>query len=525
MESFVNEQVKRLNITLTQQFEKNLEENNIKDFTSLNEKNQFLFQTIQSLDLTSSTLPTIEKIEEHLEKYLSGFSNINSSVDPTLEWLFVAKCTIAVYGQVFSNLLNFTLPISESIEYWNSIHGNTFQELYYILQSITSTYLNNRPSIQSFDILRFFTLSSFHRRPVILEIISDEIQLKKKKLQQFRSEQAASLGILLLSLPQFSSSNQLSSSHMEFTENIAKEAKECIEMIKYVLQPSSTIKDKNKIEKNRHHFEQRLSSMNLKNDTLTAQDLTFELYKITNNWTATYNQELQCVQSLYGAPSPIIRYWIPAVFSYFISSWVIRYGFRRKEDITHWVEEAGKTAYDFVLNWIWEPVLKVYNTVRLKDQRLSLLSKEGLQSDLDSLERMVVGFAKDKLHMQESELTHLASNVREGDLSVLLKEYEKEIKNPLKNALVGDLLQTILIQVQKTKVDVDLAMSALDKLLKSNELNFAFLAVAPSMLLTWASASWFKNMLQGRSQQKVKKIGLPMRETLRYTHTHIYIYI
>lgn len=41
--------------------------------------------------------------------------------------------------------------------------------------------------------------------------------------------------------------------------------------------------------------------------------------------------------------------------------------------------------------------------------------------------------------------------------------------------VIGDLIQTLLIQVQKTKVDVDLAMAALDKLLKSNELNFAFL--------------------------------------------------
>lgn len=41
--------------------------------------------------------------------------------------------------------------------------------------------------------------------------------------------------------------------------------------------------------------------------------------------------------------------------------------------------------------------------------------------------------------------------------------------------IIGDLIQTLLIQVQKTKVDVDLAMAALDKLLKSNELNFAFL--------------------------------------------------
>lgn len=47
----------------------------------------------------------------------------------------------------------------------------------------------------------------------------------------------------------------------------------------------------------------------------------------------------------------------------------------------------------------------------------------------------------------------------------------------MRNVIAGDLLQTILIQVQKTKVDVDLAMSALDKLLKSNELNFAFLGM------------------------------------------------
>lgn len=40
-------------------------------------------------------------------------------------------------------------------------------------------------------------------------------------------------------------------------------------------------------------------------------------------------------------------------------------------------------------------------------------------------------------------------------------------------------------------------------------------AVAPSMLLTWASVSWFRNTIQGRSQQKMKKTGLPMKETLR----------
>lgn len=35
------------------------------------------------------------------------------------------------------------------------------------------------------------------------------------------------------------------------------------------------------------------------------------------------------------------------------------------------------------------------------------------------------------------------------------------------------------------------------------------------MLLTWASVSWFKNAIQGRSRQKMKRTGIPMKETLR----------
>jgi nuclear-control-of-ATPase protein 2 len=51
------------------------------------------------------------------------------------------------------------------------------------------------------------------------------------------------------------------------------------------------------------------------------------------------------------------------------------------------------------------------------------------------------------------------------------------------------------------------------------------IAVAPSMLLTWASVSWFKNTIQGRSNQKMKKVGLPMRETLRFVDREHYFWI
>jgi nuclear-control-of-ATPase protein 2 len=42
------------------------------------------------------------------------------------------------------------------------------------------------------------------------------------------------------------------------------------------------------------------------------------------------------------------------------------------------------------------------------------------------------------------------------------------IKQPIRTALFDELIRLILIQVQKEKVDVEKAMLALDKLLKSN---------------------------------------------------------
>jgi nuclear-control-of-ATPase protein 2 len=128
---------------------------------------------------------------------------------------------------------------------------------------------------------------------------------------------------------------------------------------------------------------------------------------------------------------------------------------------------------------------------------------------------MVAEFARDHYKLPENQVNSLIKNVREGDMSLILKAYENEIKHPLKNAIQGDLIQTLLIQVQKTKVDVDLAMAALDKLLKSNELNFAFLAVAPSMLIAWGGISWINRVWQRRSGRNIGMIGLPIRQSMR----------
>jgi nuclear-control-of-ATPase protein 2 len=65
---------------------------------------------------------------------------------------------------------------------------------------------------------------------------------------------------------------------------------------------------------------------------------------------------------------------------------------------------------------------------------------------------MVVSLARDKLGYDADQLAELTAQIRKGDLTSVLEIYEEDIKAPVKSALVGSLIRSMLIQVQKAKV-------------------------------------------------------------------------
>jgi len=65
---------------------------------------------------------------------------------------------------------------------------------------------------------------------------------------------------------------------------------------------------------------------------------------------------------------------------------------------------------------------------------------------------MTLALAKDKLSYDSTQLEALSHQIRQGDLTAVLKIYEEDIKNPVKSALSGTLLRSMFIQVQKAKV-------------------------------------------------------------------------
>jgi nuclear-control-of-ATPase protein 2 len=178
-----------------------------------------------------------------------------------------------------------------------------------------------------------------------------------------------------------------------------------------------------------------------------------------------------------GRPRAIIRYWLPLSIVLFSGSASLNFILHRKDDILQWIMDFGSTVIDFAQNWVVAPVHKLIGTIRHDEKsEIAIMSKNSLVADRDSLERMVLDFVRDRPEssqaMTPEDATLITNAVKEGDLTPVLRAYERDLRSPFKGTVRGDLVRALLIQIQKTKVDVEVAISGINALLKSQELVF-----------------------------------------------------
>lgn len=216
-----------------------------------------------------------------------------------------------------------------------------------------------------------------------------------------------------------------------------------------------------------------------------------------------------------GRPSRLVRYWLPATALLLSSTTLLRIFVNRQQEIIDWVADFGATTRDFWFNWVVEPVKKVIGTIRHdSDSEIAIMSRDSLKADRESLERMVVDFALDKpvaatgaSTISESQVAEIRAKVKEGDLTPVLRAYEKGLRSPFMGTIRGDLVRTLLIQVQKTKVDVEVAIAGIDSLLKSQELVFGFVGLTPGIIVSFSLFQYFRGMLGGRKGFRQDKKG------------------
>lgn len=148
-----------------------------------------------------------------------------------------------------------------------------------------------------------------------------------------------------------------------------------------------------------------------------------------------------------------------------------------------------------VVNWLYAPLVRMLTTLRLGDaERRMLVSRDALHADVASLERMVAALLADR-GTHGAALADAAARVQHGDLTPVMQLYEAQIRTPLRAALAGTLVRSVLIQVQKAKVDMEIALTGIDRLLRSQELLLGALGLAPAIALAAALVRWARAAL------------------------------
>lgn len=163
----------------------------------------------------------------------------------------------------------------------------------------------------------------------------------------------------------------------------------------------------------------------------------------------------------------------------------------------------SSTKY-FIQNSLLSPLSEILETIRSGSSASSLVNQETLQADLQSLQQLSTSLLSSlpSTNLSPSDLSSFSSHIlTTGDISpilslhsALLSPSSPSYKNPILSLLLppNTLLHTLLIQLQKAKVDLDFALHGISHLLKSQQLTFGFVGVAPAfalLYLGWTTAT------------------------------------
>ena len=402
-------------------------------------------------------------------------SRVDSTQLQELKWLLVSKATTQIYGTILNALLEQTIPLGNEIGYWDQVLGSyryiglytvqtspvriwywakdIYGEAWQRLQRIRSSgeaaeearMLSVADRWRQFyalvkDSVRDRSLANM-QSDVLSPLTMSRLEARSKRthLKRLREMSASGLGILMDEGMIFDTDEEApvstigSSNSKEEWQSVVSKS---ISLMEIILQNIRTL------ELGAGEFEETVF-MNVDDDSQLLQPstgkqslsritrLAHRLQDILRVHMPTNISSSKESATEFGRPSYLIRYWLPVLAFFLSSGTLLRILVNRKVEIVTWIREFGTTSIDFWTNWVVEPMKKVVRTIRHdKDSEIAIMSRASLKGDRESLERMVVDFARDNpntstgLPLSDPEISAIRAKVREGDLTPVLRAYE-----------------------------------------------------------------------------------------------------
>lgn len=167
-------------------------------------------------------------------------------------------------------------------------------------------------------------------------------------------------------------------------------------------------------------------------------------------------------------PSRLTLLWPRLLLLPPLTLYCVKTLYASRATLTDLAKDTLETIHTFVVDWLLEPLREVLRTIRAGGEEGVIVRREAVSADLNvccflvpgsnshcilqSLERMALALAEDKLGYTQAQLATLSDKIRMGDLTPILEIYEDDIKQPFKSAVAGTLLRSLFVQIQKAKV-------------------------------------------------------------------------
>ncbi|OOF91248.1 hypothetical protein ASPCADRAFT_211078 [Aspergillus carbonarius ITEM 5010] len=526
-----------------------------------------LERTINSLSMISKSRPTLRK--EQVLNFIAEYPGDLPAVDHTspdqnrfityaidTSWILAAKAVVQTLGIVLNTLSDDVLALDDEMLYWDSVSESHWCLGLYMLQT-SPVVLWNRVGVafstwcnanyrntlavsvpcgwmQLYESAYQYILSQriypWRRLQSSLSTAKSEVREKRKSLSLMKDTNASSIGLLIRRCfsrevdDGFLSANDYGS----FNENWQINVLESVALMKVLLEDAADGGVTSNREESTMVIDREVSSMRMRycsdpsseGPKFVIQQLSYILEELLPG----YARASATTISNSGRPHYLVRYWLPVSFALFSTSTSLELLRSRRHELLSWVADFGSTTIEFWNNWVVDPLRRLIGTIRHDEEsEIALMSRNSLEADRASLERMVVDFVLDRC--EPSRVDHevvntntITAKVREGDLTPVLKAYEKDLRSPFVGTIRGDLVRALLIQIQKTKVDVEIAIGGIDALLKSQELVFGFIGLTPGILVSYASLRWLYSLFGSRKGLRMGKQQDELRHALRNVH-------
>ncbi|EGC45496.1 conserved hypothetical protein [Histoplasma capsulatum var. duboisii H88] len=427
-----------------------------------------------------------------------------------LQWIIAAKASVQGLGLVMRALLQESMPLNDSIWYWDEVLSSHIYTGLYTMQmlpvrlcqqarDIFHTFRRRRMEARVMGMgassrslsgrwRNFYSIvhQSIKERSLVqskmMRILSpfalcrSQVRSKRKHLRRVREVNACAIGLLVEEGLVFEMEDEDSgygnNGNVEKLGDWKDVVRRTVVLLRVVLEKVGGGADKIAVFENTVFVDVE----HLVHAVEHPSHIFQQLIQVLEESLPGQRASNAAMINKYGYPSRIIRYWIPVSILFFSLGTILNTLTNRRVEIWTWISELGSTMVDFWANWVIDPLRRLIGTIRHDEtSEVAIMSKHSLQADRASLERMVVDFATDvsgHKSWTQAEIDVLRSEVKEGDLTPVLKAYERDLKNPFFGTVRGDLIRALLIQIQKTKVDVEIAIGGIDALLKSQELVF-----------------------------------------------------